>query len=156
MTTSALTTNKQKSRKAVAKNEPNEVDVNMSDKENADSYDGIKWVYPFYFSILLWLCSWLINPANTSWLLVIIEESIHFCKAFRFQGGDVPGVTSGGYTTAQTSHKIGESFFLICHCLLKSLGKWSLITSGCRCSIFIALSVYLTFIQAEEKVCYIS
>lgn len=55
--------------------------------------------------------SWLRNPEDTSRLLLIIEESIRYRKAFGFKGGDVPGVTSCGYTTAQISRDIGEKLF---------------------------------------------
>ncbi|KAF8809354.1 hypothetical protein BYT27DRAFT_7337378 [Phlegmacium glaucopus] len=87
-----------KSKKTVNKERMNggQEEGQESDKENADSSDGINW---------------LKNPDDTSRLILLIEESIRYHKAFGFKGGDVPGVTSGGYTTAQISRDIGDKLF---------------------------------------------
>lgn len=44
-------------------------------------------------------------------LLTIIEGSVHYCRAFGFKGGDVPGVTSGGIKPAQLCCEIVKELF---------------------------------------------
>lgn len=110
------TTSASKTTEKEAAAEENGVDegFNKSDKENGDSSgDGIKYVLCFLYPIGISnvFCSWLKNPGDTTQLLVIIEERIRYRKAFGFKGGDVPGVTSGGSTMAQTSRDIGGTLF---------------------------------------------
>ncbi|KAG5633775.1 hypothetical protein H0H81_005356 [Sphagnurus paluster] len=84
-----------------------------ADKENldvgaSDDSDGIAWAK---------------NPGDTSRLIGIIEDSLRYRQAFGLKGGGTPGVTSGGLTTAQVCHDIGEELFPGSSLSAEKLGK---------------------------------